>query len=425
VCASPEVSGSATGCNALAFAPGRPGSLRAQPPADENRMPSAAARTSRRCRPETARRLTAPLSSPGSSPQRSAHVTGRKSRFGLGNPVCPLGRHEHMGILRRNRQHASPSHAWLPGGTELHVVGMSYRPEAVELARLSLPADGAASAVLVPLPDNPHDPHAVAVAIGEQHVGWLSRHITPVMQPALNAFAAAHGGQLVACPARVTEGQLGTRILLYLDLAPLGVDPGAVAFVPDLDQVITNMLPRLDEAAPAMTGCDDESRQALAAAEAYRAAVDEDYDRSPDDWPLVERAFRDAAIRLETSHDPLVSDAWLGVARATRFQHGRRDFRLGAAVEAVHWDPGSAEAWAELIGIASAAPHVPTLLALFGRVPFDVQPAVLRQLITLSRGRDRLANMSPAEGARLRAELLALARSEGDEATVKRLLALP
>ena len=48
-----------------------------------------------------------------------------------------------------------------------------------------------------------------------------------------------------------------------------------------------------------MTGRDDGARQALSAAEADRAATDEDYDRSPEDWPRAERAFRAAATAKE------------------------------------------------------------------------------------------------------------------------------
>ncbi len=45
--------------------------------------------------------------------------------------------------------------------------------------------------------------------------------------------------------------------------------------------MILNLLARLDEPVPVMTGRDDGARQALSAAEADRAATDEDYDRSP------------------------------------------------------------------------------------------------------------------------------------------------
>jgi hypothetical protein len=60
------------------------------------------------------------------------------------------------------------------------------------------------------------------------------------------------------------------------------------------------------------------------------------------------------------------------------------------------------------------------LVELFWRAPFEVRPRLLRQLLTLSRGRDRLGRSPPA-GERLRAELLQLAKSQGDTASTKRL----
>ena len=209
-----------------------------------------------------------------------------------------------------------------------------------------------------------------------------------------------------------------------MDLAPLGVDPADVDRLPEFGQVILNLLARLDEPVPAMTGRDDGARQALAAAEADRAATDEDYGRSPEDWPRVERAFRAAADRLEAARDPLVSDAWLGVAQSTRYQRDRGEDMLRAAVEALYWNIANAGAWHELIARAAAAPQVPTLVTLFARVPRAVRPPVLRQLLTISRGQDRLGNMTETAGQQLRAELLALAWSQGDEATAKRLARL-
>ncbi len=111
---------------------------------------------------------------------------------------------------------------WLPGVTELRVVGVTFRPQAVEIARRQVPPAGTAAARLVRDPSNVHDPFAVKVIIQDQHVGWLSRNISPVMQPALTVFSAAHEGRLVSCPARFRYGSLGVGITLYLDLAPLG-----------------------------------------------------------------------------------------------------------------------------------------------------------------------------------------------------------
>ncbi len=54
------------------------------------------------------------------------------------------------------------------------------------------------------------------------------------------------------------------------------------------------------------------------------------------------------------------------------------------------WNLASADAWAGLLDYASAALDIPTLVALFERAPSGVRPRLPRQLLTLSRGRDRL-----------------------------------
>jgi hypothetical protein len=297
---------------------------------------------------------------------------------------------------------------------------VTFRPEAVEIARRQVRA-GDAAALLVPDPSNAHDRFAVMVVIQDQHVGFLSKHISPLIQPALTAFSAAHDGRLVSCPAHFRYGSLGVGITLYLDLASLGVNPADVDYLPELDQMILNLLGRLDEPAPALTGRDDSARRALAAAEAARVAADENYDRTPDDWPRVEHAFRAAAGRLGAARDPLLSDAWLGVAQATRYQRGRGEDMLAAAVEALHLNIANTGAWHELIARAATAPHVPTLIALFARVPIAIRPPVLRQLLGISRGQDRLGNMTEAAGQRLREQLLTLAMSQGDATSVKKL----
>lgn len=73
--------------------------------------------------------------------------------------------------------------------------------------------------------------------------------------------------------------------------------------------------------------------------------------------------------------------------------------------------------------LACAVPHVPTLLDLFRRVPAATRPPVLSQLISLSHGHDRLGNMRPTQGERLRAGLAAIAETEGDTPTIRKLSA--
>ena len=358
-----------------------------------------------------------------------------------GNPPGCSTRRSCVGIIRRLRPdpnagihkcldnsnavatahvETSPIPIVLTGSAELRVVGVTFRPEAVTRAR-SAAANGISDACLVPDHANEHDPFAVKVIFGGQHVGWLSRHISPVLQPALEAFSAAHDSRVVSCLADFGDGALGPRITLHLDLVPLGLSPSAVDDLPELDQVILNLLSRLDMAVPPLRGCDQAARRALSEAEADRVAVDEDRDRSSREWPRVEQAFRAAAARLEAAGDQTVSDAWLGVALCTRYQRGRGEDMLAAAVEALHWNIANADAWHELFARAAAAPHVPTLVSLFARVPREVRRPIVTQLLAVSRGQDRMGRMSEMAGRQLRQELLVLARSQGDEMTAKRL----
>jgi len=305
----------------------------------------------------------------------------------------------------------------LHGTDELQVAWETFHADAILAAQLSASPHGPMTAVLVPEPDNPRDPNAVAVYLQHEHVGFLPREVARRMQPTLLAFAAANGGRPVSCAAHVNWGGQWTQVILNIDLARLSVDPAEVVTVPDLDLVIQRLLPRLDDPHIPLTGTDPKAREALAVAEDERAVVDADYSRDRRAWPRVEHDFRRAAEQLERTRDPLVSDAWLGVARATRYQPDHRDETLEAAVEALHWNRANEDAWSELIDMASAAPHVPTLMALFERVPADCRLPVLRQLISLSRGHDRRGRMSPGAGERLRAELQAFAESQGDTAS--------
>jgi hypothetical protein len=328
---------------------------------------------------------------------------------------------EKVSTFATAQRENSPAPILLSGPAELRVVGVTFRPQAVAQARRAAGANGVTEAWLVPDPANEHDPFAVKVIIAGQHVGWLSRHISPVMQPALTGFSAANGNRAVSCMARFADGALGMRITLHLDLASLGINPSDMDDLPEVDQVILNLLSRLDTPIPPLTGCDEAARRALSAAEADRAAVDENRGRSPGDWPRVERAFRTAAARLEAASDPMVSDAWLGVALSTRWQRGRGEEMLTAAVEALRWNIANAGAWHELIARAAAAPHVRTLVSLFARVPREVRRPVVSQLLAISRGHDRMGRMGETAGQELRQELHALARSQNDEVTARRL----
>lgn len=331
-----------------------------------------------------------------------------------GNPGGPLGTDQLV---------------WLPGRTEVQVAGESFHEDAIMTAYDSVLGDGhqvsVLRAVLVPEPGNRHDPLAVAVYAAGEHVGFLPRPVARRVQPTLLAFSRpGEVRRLVSCPAEIRFPRGEPQVVLLLDPAPLGLPPEVFETVPEMAATITRLLHSLDEPEPPMTGTDQRARSALALAEERRAEVDANYDRSPGDWPQVEQSFREVAAQLTRARDPMASEAWLGTARSIRYQKGRRDDTLAAIVWALYFRRENAEAWSDLTDMASAAPHVPTLLAIFSRVPAEARDRVLAQLVSMSHGRDRLGRLSLTGGEQLREGLLELAESQGDILTVATLTGL-
>lgn len=318
----------------------------------------------------------------------------------------------------RSRHVSSGEPAWLPGRIEVQVAGEWFHQDAIHAVEEHRSPGSLLVAVLVPDPGNPYDSNAVAVEVNGELVGFLPRDMARRVQPAIAAFSHAHGGRLVSCPAEIRWHDVGPQVVLLLDPQPLGLQPEALETVPDMAAAIERLLARLDEPSPQLTGSDTQARSALTRVEGEREEIEANYDRSPDDWPPVEDALRSLAGRLATAGDPSASAAWLSVARATRYQRGRRDDTLLALIEALYWGRGNDHAWSELVDYASASPHVPMLLALFARVPFENRAGVLSQLLRISEGRDRLGLLHPAAGARLRDGLLDVAEPQGDRATV-------
>lgn len=146
--------------------------------------------------------------------------------------------------------------------------------------------------------------------------------------------------------------------------------------------------------------------------------MEADYTRSARAWPRVEDAFQDAVDRLTRAGDRLASRAWLGVARATRYQRGHRDDVLAAYVEALYLDREYVEAWCELVDYAAAAPYVPTFTDLLFRCPISCRVPVLCELLRVSYQTDRLGNMSSAGGKRLRAAMLNFVDNQGDHPSI-------
>jgi hypothetical protein len=314
---------------------------------------------------------------------------------------------------------------WLAGQTQVQVAGESFHAPAITTAAGEAGPTGPLIAVLIPESDNPYDDHAVAVYLNSYLVGHMPREMAAQAHPALLAYAATHGGGPVSCPAQVHYHDVGPEVVLFLDASALAVSTSVLDHVPELADAIQRLLPRLDEPAPTLSGADTQAKGELARAEQARDEVDADYHHGPDAWPQVEQQFRLVAARLENANDPLASKAWLGVAQSVRYQRNRRDDFLDAVIEALHWDWRNTDAWLALADYASAAPHVPTLLAIFTRIPATARPPVLKRMITMSRGHDRLGRMSSEDGERLRDELLALAKSEGDTTTAATLSKRP
>jgi hypothetical protein len=118
---------------------------------------------------------------------------------------------------------------WLPGTTEIPLAGASHHAAAVEETIRGVLDGGQMDAVLIPEPDNPHDPNAVAVYMLGGHVGYVPRRMAGMLQPALAALSAAHGGRHAGCPAHVALAEVAVpHITLMIDLDELGVDPSAL-----------------------------------------------------------------------------------------------------------------------------------------------------------------------------------------------------
>lgn len=314
---------------------------------------------------------------------------------------------------------------WLPGAIEVHVAGESYHADAVRATKEAAVSGGSLAAVLVPEPTNSYDPHAVAVFVQGRHVGYLPAPIAAQVQSALLSYSAAQRGRLVSCPATVVDWNVGPQVILLLDPSPLGVAPSVFETIPDLAATLGRLLYRLDEPPPSLQGADTRARAALNTAEAVRVDVDAtpSYERPARAWRRVEQDFRDVARMLEHAGDPLVGDAWLGVARATRYQRDRRDDVVAAFVTALYYGRGNTDAWWELVEYASLAPHVPTLVSVFSRIPLEARPEVVKQLLSISYGQDRHGKLSAPAGQHLRSTLVDVAEAQGDPATVATLAA--
>lgn len=118
-----------------------------------------------------------------------------------------------MGLFDRFRSGGSAGattvSAYLyPGDEDLEVVGESYRQDTLWSICSSAPGDRVRHevvALLVPDPQNPHDPNAIAVHVDGGLVGYLARDTAVQYGPGLHALMARCDGQ-VALPGWVVGG---------------------------------------------------------------------------------------------------------------------------------------------------------------------------------------------------------------------------
>lgn len=116
-------------------------------------------------------------------------------------------------LLRKTADGAAFDAFILNGGEVVEVVGESFYQEAFEEIvgpRRHQSANAEVMAFLIPEPDNPHDPEAVAVFVQLPHqgdirkVGHLSRHSAQRYRSVLRRVVDQN--QVPACNARITGG---------------------------------------------------------------------------------------------------------------------------------------------------------------------------------------------------------------------------
>lgn len=324
-----------------------------------------------------------------------------------------------MGLLgrfrsRRGAREVRPSNLqpfWSPGPVPVTVVGESYHAAAVNQAQQVAASGTELVGVLVPEPSNPYDRNAVAVHVLGEIVGHLPAGLAPAVQRALMSRLAPYGGRL-AGRAQIQSGDR-SGIVVWIDPAPLGVRPEQLHVVPGMAADMEALLPRVTPA-EAGHGMDVRSRGELAELERLREQVEADYDRPANAWPRLERQFRDLAARLDRARDPYAGAAWIGLARSTRYQKGRRHDVLAAYTEGLRRNPSQVDGWCELLDYIAWAPEVGTLMHVLQSAPAEVRPHLVPSLLSISRGTDRGGRMSPTEGEQLRASMLAAAEETRD-----------
>ena len=119
---------------------------------------------------------------------------------------------------------------FMAGRRLVNVAGESHYQEALQALTESdgrEPVRAEFEAVLVPEPENPHDPNAVKVLIESRHVGYLPREDAAAYGPTLARLGER--GRLGACEAMVSGrggGETGTSAIgVFLRLPEPGDEP--------------------------------------------------------------------------------------------------------------------------------------------------------------------------------------------------------
>lgn len=309
-------------------------------------------------------------------------------------------------------------YAFSAGEAEIEVVGESFRAEAIRQAVADMTPGMPCVAELVPEPQNPHDPNAVAVCLQGVHAGYLPRQNAAVLSPGIVALSRRHGGAPVACPADVPELSPVPRILLRLNLADFGVTADTLhgpssEFASTAHRLTGEILTR-----PASTRSvaqeDRKGRKQLHKAESASAKAETEWDREPHTLAQIESMFHTALKRLSASGDPETGRAWLGLARSLRYQKVRRDEVLTAFLTALSLQRDNEEAWREYLEYLCLSPSAEALTSAFEAMPPPVRLSLAHTLLAVSWQQDRHGCLAAQDGPLLRNSLVETAQKAGD-----------
>lgn len=133
-----------------------------------------------------------------------------------------LGRGSTPAARPATAREAAPTEIVLRGDERVAAVGESHYQPALLRASGTSPGEAiqfACRASLVPEPNNPYDPNAIAVHIDEDIVGYLARADAISWQPVVHALSGL--GQIAVCDAMIAGRGIGadtTNLGVFLHL---------------------------------------------------------------------------------------------------------------------------------------------------------------------------------------------------------------